>query len=256
MRRFQWIGIVLGVIVFLAIGCCDGQNVSSSWAYDEELSLVVEGASLNEVEMGSGALSMEELTMLPTKSESNIIHISKTESITDANIEIQTYKPVAANTEEVVVKEAVKKEGVVKEAIVKEAVVKEAIVEEAMVESPSPQSDYRAEMAITNLIDALTAEVAVKESLIPSGTHLNRALVLDGHLLLDFSQQLLNYGGTSWEEALVDELLSTAFSVDGVQWVTIRIDGECQNLVEGTTINRYTRENWNERKESIGSNEF
>lgn len=84
--------------------------------------------------------------------------------------------------------------------------------------------------------------------LIPEGTHLNKVIVVDGDLLLDFSEELLEYGGTLWEDELIHLLLSTAFSNESIKSVTITINEQTENFVEGTTINGYTRENWNERK--------
>lgn len=80
--------------------------------------------------------------------------------------------------------------------------------------------------------------------LIPEGSRLNKVIVLNDEVLLDFSEELLEYGGTLWEEELIKQLLDTAFSFEEIQYVTITIDGEIKNFVEGTTINRYTRENW------------
>ncbi|PKM50919.1 MAG: hypothetical protein CVV02_09385 [Firmicutes bacterium HGW-Firmicutes-7] len=79
---------------------------------------------------------------------------------------------------------------------------------------------------------------------IPEGSILNKVVVLEDEVFLDFSKELLNYGGNRWEEELVKILLDTAFSFENINYVTVAIDGEIKNLVEGTIINRYTRENW------------
>ncbi|PKM94062.1 MAG: hypothetical protein CVU84_11380 [Firmicutes bacterium HGW-Firmicutes-1] len=89
-----------------------------------------------------------------------------------------------------------------------------------------------------------------EDCFIPEGSKLNKVIVLDGELLLDFSEELLNYGGNMWEEQLVALILDTAFSFEKIQYVTVTINGEVKNFVEGTTINRYTREKWIERKQS------
>lgn len=84
-------------------------------------------------------------------------------------------------------------------------------------------------------------------TLIPEGTILNKVIVIDYNLLLDFSKEFLGYGGTMWEEGLIDQVLLTAFQYEEINSVTIAIDGEIKNLVEGTLINGYTRKKWEER---------
>lgn len=83
--------------------------------------------------------------------------------------------------------------------------------------------------------------------IIHEGTCLNKAIFLEGDLFLDFSEEILQYGGNEWEKELVNQLLQTAFSNVGVESVTITIDEQTKEFVEGTVINLYTRENWNER---------
>lgn len=107
------------------------------------------------------------------------------------------------------------------------------------------------DMAIENNIEQAFEELLQEDQgeflLIPERTRINEVLVLDGNLYLDFSEEILNYGGNQWEYELTNKLLTRAFLNDAINSVTITINKQTKNFVEGTIINRYTRENWNER---------
>lgn len=107
------------------------------------------------------------------------------------------------------------------------------------------------DMAIENDIQQAFEQLLQEEQgeflLIPEGTRINEVLVLDGDMFLDFSEEILNYGGNQWEYELTNKLLAIAFLNDAICNVTITINKQTKNFVEGTIINRYTRENWNER---------
>ncbi|TCT12154.1 hypothetical protein EDC18_11460 [Natranaerovirga pectinivora] len=87
-------------------------------------------------------------------------------------------------------------------------------------------------------------------SLIPGTPEIIYLDYKDQHLELTVTNDIMNYGGNSWEWDLVNQLLSTLFSVDEINRVTINIYGEAY-FREGTVINQYTREQWNERKKII-----
>lgn len=82
--------------------------------------------------------------------------------------------------------------------------------------------------------------------LIPEGTSINRLIVIDQTLMVDFSEGILCYGGSAWEEAIVNKLLDIAFSRDEIDTVVVLINGKVENFVEGTLINGYTRKKWEE----------
>lgn len=83
---------------------------------------------------------------------------------------------------------------------------------------------------------------------IPEKAVVNMVIFFSGELYVDFSKELLNYGGTMWEEGMVNQILSVIFQFQEVEKVTFYIDGKRENLVEGTVINGYTRSEWKERK--------
>lgn len=98
-------------------------------------------------------------------------------------------------------------------------------------------------------IQAVFEEVIMDaNSIIPSGTKVLNVIHLDEDLLIDFSTEFLSYGGNTYEEALVSLILETGFSFPEVNSITVYIAGELQNFVEGSEINRYTRDAWQERK--------
>lgn len=86
-------------------------------------------------------------------------------------------------------------------------------------------------------------------SCIPKGVSVKHVLFMNGTLEVALSREILNYGGTARETAMVNQLLATVFSIDDVQEFTLYIEGNGKLLVEGTVINGYTRDKWNERIE-------
>lgn len=80
--------------------------------------------------------------------------------------------------------------------------------------------------------------------LIPEGTKILRILVIEDEVLIDFSKEICNYGGNYWEEELIGEILDKAFSFKEIKSVTIRIESKITHFVEGTSVDRYTREKW------------
>lgn len=102
-------------------------------------------------------------------------------------------------------------------------------------------SEYELQEIIKDEIQSL--EVS-HPGLIPDGTDLNKVIVIDHSLLLDFSPEFLNYGGSDYENELVYHLLSIGFDFTTIEDISIDINGENILLVEGTRINRYTREKW------------
>jgi len=87
-----------------------------------------------------------------------------------------------------------------------------------------------------------------KINLLPKGTKVEYVIFISNNLYINFSKEILNYGGTMWEEEMINNILEIAFEDEEVETVTIAIEGEIKNFVEGTIINMYTRDKWLERK--------
>lgn len=80
---------------------------------------------------------------------------------------------------------------------------------------------------------------------VPEDTELLDVKLYDGHLELYVSEAICDYGGgTAWEIALVDGILSTAFTLDDVEDVTLYIDGTVECLPEGTILDRYRKDDY------------
>ena len=60
-----------------------------------------------------------------------------------------------------------------------------------------------------------------------------------GHLILNVSAEILNYGGNANERELIKELLDTAASVEGVTAFTLLVSGELVTLPEGRELDNY-----------------
>jgi len=61
--------------------------------------------------------------------------------------------------------------------------------------------------------------------------------ITDGLLTVNVSESIMNYGGSSFEIALVTQLMKIATEVPGVDRFTLRVEGFLQPLVYGTEIN-------------------
>lgn len=58
----------------------------------------------------------------------------------------------------------------------------------------------------------------------------------EAHLILNVSDEILNYGGTHFEYRLVNKLLKNAGNIPGVGYFTVLIEGRREHLPEGIKI--------------------
>ncbi|HPU42239.1 MAG TPA: GerMN domain-containing protein [Acetivibrio clariflavus] len=75
----------------------------------------------------------------------------------------------------------------------------------------------------------------------PENVELIGSKVDDKVLTLDFSKEIKNYGGNSREEGLLKQILYTMKQIKGVEKVEILIEGEKDDLPEGTDISSALR---------------
>ena len=61
----------------------------------------------------------------------------------------------------------------------------------------------------------------------------------DAHLILNVSSEILNYGGTHFEDRLVTKLIKNAGNIPGVGYFTVLIDGQREYLPEGIMIHEF-----------------
>lgn len=86
-------------------------------------------------------------------------------------------------------------------------------------------------------------------SAIPEGVSIIQLLYINGSLDVEVSKDIMNYGGTAREVAMVNQILATVFAYEDIETVTLLIEENGKLLVEGTEVNGYTREEWEERIE-------
>ncbi len=86
-------------------------------------------------------------------------------------------------------------------------------------------------------------------SAVPEGVIIKRILYINGSLDVEVSKDIMNYGGTAREVEMVNQILATVFAYDKVEKFTLLIQENGKLLVEGTEINGYTRDEWEERNE-------
>ncbi|NLM13674.1 MAG: GerMN domain-containing protein [Epulopiscium sp.] len=116
------------------------------------------------------------------------------------------------------------------------------------------------EKKVEELFGVLLGDTSREDNLIPEGTKCINYSLEDGHLTLNFSKEIKNYGGTATEQWIVYQILSTGFSIPEVESITVLIEGRKDYLPEGTIIDAYKKEVWlqermkNEWKELIKEN--
>ncbi|GMQ59461.1 hypothetical protein AN1V17_38580 [Vallitalea sediminicola] len=88
-------------------------------------------------------------------------------------------------------------------------------------------------------------------SFIPNEVTITNILFINGSLELEVSENILNYGGTAREISMVDQILATVFNNEEIDEFSLFIEGGRDFLNEGTSINKYTRDEWEERMKLI-----
>jgi germination protein M len=73
---------------------------------------------------------------------------------------------------------------------------------------------------------------------IPKDTKLIGYSISSNLLTLNFNAGLLNYGGTTREQGILDQIVHSMKQLSGVEWVRILIDGKRVDLTEGTDISK------------------
>lgn len=103
-------------------------------------------------------------------------------------------------------------------------------------EEPAEPDMNQAESVIEHLVDSGLPKGLSSE--IPDGVVLIGSSVKDNILTLNFSQELLKYGGTTREEGILQQLLLPMKQIKGITSVKILIDGKSAQLPEGTDISK------------------
>ena len=73
---------------------------------------------------------------------------------------------------------------------------------------------------------------------VPQGVEVLSIEMADGLLTVDVSEDILGYGGSAFERALVAQLKQIASDIPGADSLTLLIEGEEGLLVQGTAIYR------------------
>lgn len=89
------------------------------------------------------------------------------------------------------------------------------------------------------------------DSFIPYGVKITKILYIKGSLEVEVSNNILNYGGTAAEDGIVNQILATVFDFEEINEFSLFIEDDDDLLVEGTSIDKYTRNDWKERMKTI-----
>ena len=70
----------------------------------------------------------------------------------------------------------------------------------------------------------------------PEGVRVLDVTLDNGHLILNVSEDIMQYGGNTNEHALIAQMIRAALSLIGVEKLTLLIEGELRYLPEGRII--------------------
>lgn len=73
---------------------------------------------------------------------------------------------------------------------------------------------------------------------VPTDVEVLTITLNNGHLILNVSKEIWEYGGSAFEIALVEQLLKIASTVPEVSEFTLKIEGIVQPLVQGLELDR------------------
>ena len=76
---------------------------------------------------------------------------------------------------------------------------------------------------------------------VPEGTKLIWVVVADERLIVNISNEALNYGGTANEAYFVEQIVNTAYSIQQIRSIMLYVDGKEASLPEGTDFTSYDR---------------
>lgn len=74
---------------------------------------------------------------------------------------------------------------------------------------------------------------------VPLGTKILDVRINKNYAELNFSRDLLRYGGIFYEDRLINQIIKTALEFPDINFATILVEGELINLNEGTEIFAY-----------------
>ena len=73
---------------------------------------------------------------------------------------------------------------------------------------------------------------------VPENVKVLDVSLLEGLLTVNVSKDILSYGGSAFERALVEQLTKIAAEIPGTERFTLTIDGVLRPLIQGTEIDR------------------
>lgn len=73
---------------------------------------------------------------------------------------------------------------------------------------------------------------------IPKNTKLINTKIVFDHLFINVTNDILDYSGSYYENILISQITKTAISIDGINYVTILIDGKLTYFPEGHNVNK------------------
>jgi germination protein M len=98
-----------------------------------------------------------------------------------------------------------------------------------------PQTDdEQPEKLIEKLLEVKNDESLYSE--LPDGTKLIGCEIRNENAILNFNKSFINYGGTTREEGIINQLAYTLRQVHGINSIMLLVEGEQTELPEGTDI--------------------
>ncbi len=76
---------------------------------------------------------------------------------------------------------------------------------------------------------------------VPEGTRLLSTMIICDTLYVNVSSEIKNYGGIYYEKHLMAQIVRTGLEINGVDKVTLLIDGEISLLNEGSLLYKATK---------------
>lgn len=97
--------------------------------------------------------------------------------------------------------------------------------------------DFKDEFSNEYKLDLLIKELLKSNNnFIPLGSELMDVKIINGYAELNFSNEILDYGGNYYEIRLINQILETTLNFPDINYVTFLIDGKLVPLNEGTTV--------------------
>lgn len=104
--------------------------------------------------------------------------------------------------------------------------------------------DFNGEFTLDTKISLILEDFLNDDDIIyiPDGTKIINTYLIMNDLIINFSSDIKNYGGTHYEINLLRQILYNVFQYDDIENVTFIVEDKFEILPEGSVVYRYTRD--------------